>query len=93
MALDLGLPGVAVDATVLPLPAGSCPEGNPEQIRLWQQGGLNVALVAGSRIRLEALDSGNTTLAIAVISEDPADFPGFLAHAQRVLDGMALRGG
>ncbi|MBA2633150.1 MAG: adenylate/guanylate cyclase domain-containing protein [Chloroflexi bacterium] len=93
VALNLGLPGVAIEATVLPLPSNGCPGGNPERIRLWQQGGLDVALLAGSRIRLEALDGGNETLAIAVISEDPAHFQGFQAHAQRVLDEMTLRGG
>jgi len=42
-------------------------------------------------MRLEALDSGNGTLVIAVISEDTGHFERFQVHAQRVLDQMALR--
>jgi hypothetical protein len=43
-------------------------------------------------MRLEALDRGNTTLVVAVISEEPSEFADFQAHAQRVLDSMTLRG-
>lgn len=91
VALSLGLSGVALDATVLPMPANTCPGNNPARIRLWQQGGLDVALVPGARMRLEALDSGDGTLFIAIISEDPVHFEQFQVHARRVLDGTTLR--
>jgi class 3 adenylate cyclase len=87
---DLGRTGIAVDATVLAVPAGRCSSGIPEGVRLWQQAGVDVTLAPGTRLTLEALDFESKTLAIAIVGDEPADFTSFAYHARQVLNTVKL---
>jgi hypothetical protein len=87
---ELGLLGIAVDATVLPVPAGRCSSGMPEDVRLWQQAGIDVSLLPGTRFTLEALDFDSKTLAITIVGDEPADFTSFAYHARQVLNTVKL---
>jgi class 3 adenylate cyclase len=83
---DLGLTGIAVDLTVLPVPAGRCPNGIPEQVRLWQFAGTVITDAPGGRLTLEALNFESKTLVVVIFGLDPADFTSFSYHARMVLE-------
>jgi class 3 adenylate cyclase len=88
---ELGITGIAVDATVLPVAAGRCSSGIPEGVRLWQQAGVDINMAPGTRFTLEALDFESKTLAITIVSEEPADFTSFTYHARMVLNAVKLK--
>ena len=91
-AVDLGRSGIAIGATVLIPPAGTC-TGNPNRtnVFLWSLGGSPFALRAGSRILFEALDDGSRTLAVVFEAQNATELASERAASAALLSLMVLQ--
>ena len=86
---DLGRSGVAIEATVQPLVAGSCTM-RTDGIRLWQEGSTQIQMLPGKVFEIEALDDGGRTLVVVFVANDRAALSVFEIPARRLLASVVL---